>query len=965
MKRLYKIADNLLILPLVAMVISVLSATIFLWTSHNMRTIIIITSATCNAIIMIVLFQKIRKRFQLILYAIQALDKRTLDDKQFANEGGLTGRVIKKLRSIGNKIAEATELIVKIGEGKEIGELKHLQEKDSIGVALTEMQDKITSYNDQERKRNWVVEGLAKFSEILRQNYDNETDMGFAVISNLVRYVDGNQGGFFIVNKDEEGNPHLELMASYAYDGRKYQEKIIYPGQGLLGQSMRDKETVYMTKVPDQYVSITSGLGEATPRNLIIIPLLLNEEYCGAIELASFEILADYQIEFLEKVAENIAAYVLSLKTNANTQELLQQSQTLTEELKSREEEMKQNLRELSATQEEMQRKQTELDGVFHAIDSAMGMVEFGMDGKVLAVNESLLDIYGFKQKEVVGKYQDVLLGDQKNYDQVLGDLQENKSNSGDFKVRSKSGEDLWINASFTAVKNKDDQVDKVLMLAQNITAKKNAEKEFEQLSLVADNTDNSVIITNSQGKIEFVNNGFTKLTGYELEESIGKKPGGFLQGADTDQETVTRISKQLKEGKSIYEEILNYRKTGESYWISLVINPIFDEDGKVEKFISIQADITETKIKSLDYAYKLEAISRSNAVIEFNIDGNVEDVNQNFLDIFGYKKEELLHQHHSMMVDEQTKSSSGYAQHWERLRNGDHLQGEFKRIHKNGKEIWLRGIYNPVFDINGELSKIVKFAVDITKEKKLQLETQQQDALLKNQLDTINKTLASVEYDIDGKITDANEIFLGVTGYDKKELISKPYTRLIPASELDKPQTQIMWQNLKEGQFFTGEFKLVDKSGKELWLLGTYNPILDQQGKPIKIVMFAQFTTQEKEKQMDLKGTTNALKMSLPMMELNTDGTFKNANDLFYKRFGYKRLELRNTKFDLFLNGSAKKTNLSDIFKRLQEGQFVEEHLKLINKNGEPGQFKTTFCPIKNLENKLSKIVVILIGES
>ncbi|NER81896.1 MAG: PAS domain-containing protein, partial [Leptolyngbya sp. SIO1D8] len=616
MKRLYKITDNLLILPLAAMIISLFSVTIFLWTDHDMRTFTIIALAISNAIIMIILFQKMRKRFQLILHAIQALDNQTLVDEQFAKEGGLTGRIIKKLKSIGNKIAEATELIVKIGEGKEIGELRYLQEKDGIRMALTEMQDKITSYNDQERKRNWVVEGVAKFSEILRQNYDNEADMGFAVISNLVRYVDSNQGGFFIANEDENGNPYLELIGSYAYDGRKYQEKIIYPGQGLLGQSMRDKERVYITKVPDHYVSITSGLGEATPRNLIIIPLLLNEEYCGAIELASFEILADYQIGFLEKVAENIAAYVSSLKTNANTQKLLQQSQTLTEELKSREEEMRQNLEELSATQEEMQRKQTELDGVFHAIDTTMGMVELGMDGKVLAINDSLLDIYGFKQKEVVGKYQDVLLGNQKKYDQILSDLQENKSNSGDFKVQSKSGEELWINASFTAVKNKDKKVDKVLMLAQNITAKKKAEKEFEQLSLVADNTDNSVIITDSEGCIEFVNNGFTKLTGYELEESMGKKPGHFLQGEDTDPETVARIGKQLEEGKSIYEEILNYRKTGESYWVSLVINPIFDEDGKVDKFISIQADITETKIKSLDYAYKLEAISRSNAVI-------------------------------------------------------------------------------------------------------------------------------------------------------------------------------------------------------------------------------------------------------------------------------------------------------------------------------------------------------------
>ena len=962
MKKLFKIEDSLLVIPLTGITISLLNGAVFLLVKQEYLDIVIPAFALCNMAMMIMLFTKVRSRLRLILNAVEALENKMPGHKQFTQKKGQVGHIIKKLFLYRSKIAEATDLITKIGEGQEIGELEYLQEKDSIRVALVEMNDKITDYNDQEKKRNWIVEGVAKFSEILRQHNDDQSDVGFDIIRNLVRYVDSNQGGFFIVNRDEPDNPYLELIAAYAYGGRKHLEKKIFPGQGLLGQSMNEKGMVYMTKVPDQYVNITSGLGEATPRSLVIIPLLVNEEYCGAIELASFNILEGYQLEFLEKVAENIAAYISSLNVNVNTQKLLQQSRALTEELRSREEEMRQNMEELSATQEEMQRKQTELNGVFHAIDTTMGMVEFGMDGKILAVNENLLNIYGFLQKEVVGQYQDVLLGSRKKHEEIWVGLQENKSNSGDFKVCSKSGEEVWINASFTTVKNKEDKIDKVLMLAQNITAKKQAEKEFEQLSLVADNTDSSVIITNSEGYIEYVNNGFTKLTGYESHESINKKPGHFLQGPDTDPEVVKRISEKLKNAEPIYEEILNYRKNGGPYWVSLSINPIFDKDQNVEKFISIQADITDTKIKSLDYAYKLEAIGRSNAIIEFDTDGIVKDVNQNFLDIFDYKKEEILNQHHSMLVDEKEMSSAAYQEHWKKLNRAEHIQGEFRRIAKNGREIWLRSIYNPVFDINGKLSRIVKFAVDITREKKLQMETQEQDALLKNQLDTINKTLASVEYDIEGNIIDANEIFLGVTGYEKKQLVGKPYTRLVPGQELEKPQTQIMWQNLKEGQFFTGEFKQVDKSGKELWLLGTYNPILDQQGKPIKIVMFAQFTTQEKEKQMDLKGTTNALKQSLPVMELNVDGTFKSANELFFKRFGYKRLELRNTKFDLLLNGAAEKVDLNSIFERLHEGQFTEGHMKLVDKKGAASQFKVTFHPIKNLENKLSKIIVIMI---
>ncbi|MDN5212712.1 PAS domain S-box protein [Fulvivirgaceae bacterium BMA12] len=964
MKRIRKIEDNLLVLLLASAIISLLVAVIVPLVVKVGMAYVISAIAFLDAVIFGILFGAIRRRFQLILDAMRALEEKNLDNARFARKKGLQGRIIEKLVLIDHKNDEAAELIAKIGEGKEIGEFQHLQQRDNVRMALVEMRDKINSYNDQESTRKWIAEGVARFSEILRQHHEQESEMGFEVISNLVRYVDCNQGGFFIINEEEENGSYLELLASYAYDGRKFQEKKVYAGQGLLGQSMLEKQTVYMTRIPDNYVNITSGLGEATPRNLIIVPLLFNEEFCGAIELASFNILKDYQVEFLEKVAENIAAYVVSVKTNANTQNLLQQSQLLTEELRSREEEMKQNLEELTAAQEEMERKQTELDGIFSAINATMGMAEFDMNGKILAVNESLLHIYGRTQKEVVGQYQDVLLDGQTQYDEICNNLKEDKSNSMDLRIHTKSGDEVWINTSFTAIKDKENRVGKVLMLAQDITTRKQVEKDFEQLSLVADNTDNSVLVTDGRGHIEFANAGFSRLTGYELNEVIGKKPGSFLQGPDTDPETAKRISSRLREAEPIYEEILNYKKDGASYWVSLMINPIFDEEHKVEKFISIQADITETKIKSLDYAYQLEAISRSNAVIEFNKDGIVEAVNENFLNILGYKKEEIIGQHHAIFVDEKTKLSKAYEEHWKKLKNGEHLEGEFKRINKNGQEIWLKGIYNPVFDIQNKLSKIIKFAVDITREKELQIAAQEQGFLLKNQLDTINKTLASIEFDMDGVVRDANEIFLSVTGYEKKELVGKPYTQLIPQSELDKPQTQIMWHNLREGQFFTGEFKKVDKSGKELWLLGTYNPILDQHGKLQMIVMFAQFITKEKEKQLDLRGTVNALKQSLPVMELNSDGTFKNANELFFSYFGYKRLELRNAKFDLFLNGDAGGHKIKAVFKKLEGEECVQENLKLVGKKGSYGRFKTTFYPIKNLENKLCKIVVILVEE-
>ena len=175
--------------------------------------------------------------------------------------------------------------------------------------------------------------------------------------------------------------------------------------------------------------------------------------------------------------------------------------------------------------------------------------------------------------------------------------------------------------------------------------------KEFQQLSLVANNTDNSVIIADKDGHIEFVNQGFTKLTGYRADEVMGQKPGHVLQGPDTDPETVKRIGRRLREGKPFYEEILNYRKNGESYWISLTVNPIKNGEGEIEQFVSIQADVTQIKQQTLDYTYKLEAISRSNAIVEFDPQGTIVDANALFLDVAGYQREDLVQKEHTYLT--------------------------------------------------------------------------------------------------------------------------------------------------------------------------------------------------------------------------------------------------------------------------------------------------------------------------
>lgn len=225
--------------------------------------------------------------------------------------------------------------------------------------ALKENLNKLEVSQKEERERQWANEGLAKCISIIRNQHDSKV-LGNELISFIVKYLKANQGGLFLLNDDNPDQPFLQLVAAYAYERKKYLQKRVELGEGLLGQAFLEKEYVYLTHVPKEYVNITSGLGESTPTTLLLVPLQFNEQVIGIIELASFHEFSEFQIGFVEQLGENIASNFQTIKTNEKTRMLLEVSQQQTEEMKSQEEEMRQNMEELSATQEEMSRKEQE-----------------------------------------------------------------------------------------------------------------------------------------------------------------------------------------------------------------------------------------------------------------------------------------------------------------------------------------------------------------------------------------------------------------------------------------------------------------------------------------------------------------------------------------------------------------------------------------------------------------------------
>lgn len=257
----------------------------------------------------------------------------------------------QQLKSIQANITFADE----ISNNNLKAEFQH-DSNDELAKSLLNMRNSLLKAAERENQEKFTNVGVAEIGEILRHNHDLAT-LSFEIISKLVKYLGVNQGGLFIRQDENESDIHLSLTACYAYERRKYLKKRVEIGEGLVGQSMLEKDTIYITDVPAEYISITSGLGYANPKCILVVPLKSNDEVIGVVELASFNEFAPFEIAFLEKVGESIASTILSARITQRTSDLLQHSEMMAEEMRAQEEEMRQNMEELLATQEESERR--------------------------------------------------------------------------------------------------------------------------------------------------------------------------------------------------------------------------------------------------------------------------------------------------------------------------------------------------------------------------------------------------------------------------------------------------------------------------------------------------------------------------------------------------------------------------------------------------------------------------------
>lgn len=355
------------------------------------------------------------------------------------------------------------------------------------------------------------------------------------------------------------------------------------------------------------------------------------------------------------------------------------------------------------------------------AANAALAVIRFDVEGVIRDINPNFLTLMGYTHEELVGQPHSVLLDPREAASSARGAfhavLNSGAAQSATVARRRKSGEIVWLQASYVPLHDPQDQVTGVIAFATDVTAAHlAAERAKTQVSAIDHAF--AVIHFTPEGVITEVNDLFLAATGYARAELIGKHHRLFMPPAEVESPAYARFWQELRSGKSHSGEFRRLGRDGRELWLQAGYNPLIGPDGKVTSVVKVAQDVTAAKQKSLDDAGQLAALDRAQAVIEFDMTGKILTANQNFLDQMGWPLAEIRGKPHAIFVHPEERESPEYRAFWAALGRGEYQSAEFRRITRNGAEVWIQGTYNPVFDAQGKPYKVVKFASDITARK-------------------------------------------------------------------------------------------------------------------------------------------------------------------------------------------------------------------------------------------------------
>ena len=531
----------------------------------------------------------------------------------------IESEVNKLIQEKNEQVNQAIEIARELSEGKyQIEGLKN-NRSGELFSALNDLKDALVKKSNEEKnrkkedqKRNWISHGMAQFGSILRENSQDLNQLSDELLKNIIKYLEINQGGFFISKLDEKNEKYLDLIASYAYDRKKFADKRIDWGEGLIGSCAIEQKSIFMTDIPESYLTITSGLGKSNPKNILLVPMVHNNETKGVIELASFRILENYEIDFIENIAESVAMTIENILNTNQTAELLKETQEQTRELSLQEEKMLQNMEELKATQEQAARQAEKFISFTNSVNHTLIRAEYDINGILLYANTRFLRKLGYSgNREVEGKHISIFIipKDRFCFEDIWNNLSKGGAHfEGFMKHITKQGKDLWTMATYTCIRDENGDVEKVLFLAIDTTEQKKQSLDFEGQIEAIDRI-NLKAEFSPDGKWLSSNPLFINTLKFTQNELQNLNIFDFLDRKDI--ENITETWSFVIRGKAFQGQIRMITKHKEEKWFRATFTSVHDMYDEVSKVIFLASEITNEKIMENESRKQTDQLKR------------------------------------------------------------------------------------------------------------------------------------------------------------------------------------------------------------------------------------------------------------------------------------------------------------------------------------------------------------------
>lgn len=538
------------------------------------------------------------------------------------------GQMATKVDELVQTLKENAEFAKRVGEGKYNTEFKPASENDVLGMSLLNMRKNLVENERRDKERNWIVRGVAEISEILRL-HDTLDTLGEDVIKFILGKIDGIQGAFYVVNDEDERNPVIELRASYAYGRKKYLQHRFKFAEGLVGQAVVERDTILRTEIPEDYVTITSGiLGDQRPTCILIVPLITNEEVYGVLEFAGFKKFDSSQVNFVQELSLILARTIFNIKVNERTRKLLSESQAMSNELKEKQEVLRQNAEEMQATQEELQRTNQRLEEQIEEVNRTQKRMQlllenasevitiYEEDESIRYISPSVETILGYGQKELIGK-SDIGNVDAEGREIFKGIFKRmiekpDEKVTAQYQYKTKDGNYIWIESTGTNCMS-NPAIHGYILNSRDITEKRRAELEQRMRSKMQALSENSpdLITRLEHESISYINPVIEAYSGKGPSDYLNKK----VKEVDLDKIILDKWLNIVEEVNATNNKVateMDFPSEMGQRVMQVNAIPEYDEFNQLESVLVVSHDITERKMIELEIQNKNKKITES-----------------------------------------------------------------------------------------------------------------------------------------------------------------------------------------------------------------------------------------------------------------------------------------------------------------------------------------------------------------